>query len=311
MNQIPRLTILGQEVDRVGLLEDCTPLLDDAAALRRQIKTSGYIYLPGYLGRDRVINARRSFIEALLERGVIDTDHDPMEAVFKLGTGVNPDVTRPGPGVTHGRLETMFKNWQPVHDLLYDGPMIKLFRTLLGGDVLHFDFTWTRQVYPGPASPMHSDVVYMGRGTHELYTAWTPLGDNDFEMGGLILLEGSNQHEGLAKSYWKSDVDAYCVNKPTARAWGKSWGTSGGLWCSPSRLRRSLGAERWLTADYRMGDLLIFDIFTVHGGSDNHSNKIRLSTDTRYQRADQPADHRWIGAEPVAHGPGGKKGMVC
>lgn len=151
----------------------------------------------------------------------------------------------------------------------------------------------------------------MGRGTHELFTAWTPFGDNGFDLGGLRVLEGSNNHTGLAKSYWQSDVDAFCTNKPESRSWGKSWGTNGALNGSATQLRKSLGYDQWRTADFKMGDVVIFDVYTVHGGTDNRSNRVSLSTDTRYQRASAPVDERWVGVQPIGHGPEAKRGLIC
>lgn len=302
--ELPELTLQGNPVDAVELMDDCTPLLADRDALLRQFQTNGYVYLPGYLGRQRVIEARKVFIDAIARTGALHPDHDPMAGVLAPGAKAA--------GFSGGRLEQIVPDrWRTVHDILYAGPMMAFFRTLFGGvDVLHYDFTWTRQVNPGPATPIHSDVVYMGRGTHELYTAWTPFGDNGFDLGGLIVLEGSNNHSGLAKAYWQTDVDAYCTNTDDKReGWQK--GNGGALKGSADQIRRSLGAKRWVTQDYKMGDVVIFNIYTVHGGTDNHSDKVRLSTDTRYQRADQRADERWIGEDPPAHGPAGKRGMIC
>jgi ectoine hydroxylase-related dioxygenase (phytanoyl-CoA dioxygenase family) len=296
------VTVQGESVDQVELMTDCTPLLDDVDALRQQMQENGYVYLPGYLGRDRVTAARRVFIDSLQRAGALVPGHDPMDGVIRPGAAV---------GFTGGRLETLFENWRPIHDVLYTGPMIAFFERFLDEAVLHYDFTWTRQVNPGPATALHSDVVYMGRGTHELFTAWTPMGDNGFDLGGLIVLEGSNNHDGLAKSYFKQDVDAFCENKPEARAWGKSWATAGALRGSANQLRRSLGGQRWVTSDYKMGDVVLFNVYTVHGGTDNRSDRVRLSTDTRYQRASAPADERWIGANPAAHGASAKRGLIC
>jgi hypothetical protein len=75
-------------------------------------------------------------------------------------------------------------------------------------------------------------------------------------------------------------------------------------------LPQKLGG-RWLTADYRAGDLLLFGMFTMHASSDNHGRGYRLSTDTRYQLASDPVDERWIGENPIAHGPEGKRGFIC
>ncbi|MEJ7654541.1 MAG: hypothetical protein WKH64_15040 [Chloroflexia bacterium] len=89
--------------------------------------------------------------------------------------------------------------------------MMSFFERFLGGPVRHYDFTWMRAVAPGFGTPPHGDVVFMGRGTHDLYTAWTPLGDVDFETGGLMVLEGSNNLDAI-KEYTQRDVDTYCSN---------------------------------------------------------------------------------------------------
>jgi len=86
--------------------------------------------------------------------------------------------------------------------VIYAGPMMEFFTRFLGGPIRHYDFTWFRAVAPGVGSLPHCDVPYMGRGTHNLYTAWTPVGDVDFEQGGLMILEESPKHvERLRSSY--------------------------------------------------------------------------------------------------------------
>jgi hypothetical protein len=50
---------------------------------------------------------------------------------------------------------------------------------------------------------------------------------------------------------------------------------------------------------------------TIHGSIDNTTRRIRLSTDTRYQRSDEPVDERWVGANPIGHGPDSKLGRIC
>src|SRR5690606_15777914 len=132
----------------------------------------------------------------------------------------------------------------------------------------------------------------------------------DFRQGGLMVLEGSNNHQRLKATYGMQDVDAFCENKPEARSWGKRWGTGGHLRGNPNQIRRAIGGQ-WRTAEYRAGDVLIFTIFTVHASLDNRSDRIRLSTDSRYQSADEPADERWIGPNPIGHSEAGKRGKIC
>ena len=45
-------------------------------------------------------------------------------------------------------------------------------------------------------------------------------------------------------------------------------------------------------------------MFMLHGSLDNQSplGRVRLSCDTRYQRADEPIDPRFVGSPPIAHG---------
>ena len=42
------------------------------------------------------------------------------------------------------------------------------------------------------------DNVYMGRGTADLLTMWTPLGDVSMDMGTLALVEASHRGEAFA-----------------------------------------------------------------------------------------------------------------
>ena len=75
-------------------------------------------------------------------------------------------------------------------------------------------------------------------------------------------------------------------------------------------LRRKFGG-RWLTTEYAAGDFLTFGMFLVHASLDNRTpNRLRLSSDSRYQRASEPVDDRWVGPRPPGHGTAGKRGRV-
>ena len=94
------------------------------------------------------------------------------------------------------------------------------------------------------------------------------------------------------------------------RGGGGNIRASGWLTADPVKLRQALGG-RWLSANFRAGDLLMFSIFTVHASIDNRSDRVRLSSDSRYQRASESADPRWIGENPIGHGHAAKRGMIC
>jgi hypothetical protein len=292
---------LDQDEDALGGLRDSSAILGDAAALRERMKDDGYLFLPGMLDRGEVLGARAEVLGRLAGAGYLDLAYPPEAAI---ASPTNRSAFLP---------ELLCKDNRPLHRVLYDGPMIGFFEAFFGKAVLHYDFTWFRSIPPGRGTGSHCDVVYMGRGEREqLFTAWTPMGDVDFEEGGLMVLEGSNRHQKLKSTYGKMDVDSFCENKPNARSWGKSWGggRGGALGGNPNQIRRSLGG-RWLTGEYRAGDVLIFSMFTVHASLDNRSGRIRLSSDSRYQPMGAAVDERWVGANPAGHGAAGKRGKIC
>ena len=153
----------------------------------------------------------------------------------------------------------------------------------------------------------------MGRGSSRLCSVWIPYGDISYEVGGLMVLEGSHRQTDRLKNYLSRDVDLYCENRPEAaqiKSGAIPWKWGGVLSNNPQSLREHLGG-RWLTAEYRMGDLLMFGMKTVHASLDNQTHFFRFSTDTRYQPASEPIDERWIGENPIGHGVGAKRGMIC
>lgn len=285
-----------------GELRDSSYLAGDGESLRTRMKEDGYLYMRGYFRRDDVMAARREIVNRLAAEGLLEAGTDPMDAIIRKGgdSAFRPDLTT---------------NNAPLMRLLYSGAMMEFYECFFGEPVRHYDFTWLRAMSPGRGTGSHCDVVYMGRGTREkLLTAWTPLGDAPLTLGGLLILEGSHlQHERL-RHYLERDVDTYCANgrhAPEIESGKKMWEWNGGLSKNPVTLRERLGG-RWLTTDFEAGDLLTFTMHTVHASLDNASaDRMRFSSDSRYQPASLPADERWVGENPIAHGLAGKRGRIC
>jgi ectoine hydroxylase-related dioxygenase (phytanoyl-CoA dioxygenase family) len=207
--------------------------------------------------------------------------------------------------------------------------MLGFFSALFGGPARSYDFIWLRHQPPSHGIAPHCDLVFMSRGTPDVLTCWTPFGDIPVRAGGLMLLEDSHRTSPVRLAdYLAQDVDTYCENGPNADAvrtgamhwehWkqpapGKAW--NGEITDDPHALREDWGG-RWLTApEYRMGDVLVFTMRTVHAGTDNETDALRLSTDSRYQLADAPVDERWVrgadGEAPIGHGLASKQGKIC
>ncbi len=271
---------------------------EDTLQLQQRLQDDGYLFMRGLLNRDDIQAARTNVLEQLNTEGLINTN-------FPLDEGIAL------PGDHSPFRPEMAQNNPLFHKVLYEGPMMEFHTRLLGDTVRHFDYTWFRPVSGRRATWPHCDIVYMGRGTPRLLTTWVPYGDTPIKVGGLILLEKSNQMADRIRKYLNSDVDSYCENKPERKGVGfYEWMHDGTLSKQPDTLPEKFNS-RWLTADYRMGDVIIFGMEMIHGSLDNQTNRFRLSSDSRYQLASEPADERWIGDKPPGHGPHVSKGVIC
>lgn len=287
--------------ESLGELECSSSLLANPKALQARMRENGYLYLRGFFLREDVLAVRQAVVSRLLAGGLLEPGTDPMLAIARKNRigHFSHDLAKDNP---------------ELEQLLYRGKIMDLFRELFGEDIRHFDFTWFRAVFPGLGTKPHCDVVYMGRGTRDrLYTAWVPIGDVPVEVGGLMILEGSHKQKDRLRAYLDFDVDAYCTNGRHAEqieSGDKLWEKDGALSKNPVSLREKLGG-RWLTANFSAGDLLTFPMQTVHASLDNPSGSIRLSSDSRYQPASEPADERWVGENPIGHSTAGKRGRIC
>lgn len=306
MTTLPdNLTMQGDPVDTThgafGELEDSTPLLNDVAALRARMEEVGYLFLRGYLDRAAVMAARQEVCRRLAAQGLIDTTHPVIEAAALPNMPVPYDPP------------TLTGDNEPLRRVLYDGRMITFYESFLGGPISHYDYTWFRAMSPWqPATLPHCDVVYMGRGTQNLYTSWTPIGDAPLKEGPLCVIPRSNRIQKLRDNYCQTDVDRLCTNHRLADGRPRSQ-SPGSLSQRPVQLRRNLGLP-FLSTNFEAGDLLVFSIFTIHCGLDNHGVRVRLSSDSRYQSSSEPQDERWIsidGHPPILHGEASKRELIC
>lgn len=272
---------------KFGEMRDSSGLAGDATALQSRMQEDGYLLLRRYLDRDAVLAARRELLGKLAAAGLIDRRRPLTDAIF---SGDTSHVTR----IDRKAYAKDLRSGPALKALCQSGRVMQLFARFLGGDVLSLNFIWVRNVRPGAATGCHFDWVYMGRGTRNLYTTWLPIGDVPRSDGPLAVLEGSNHWQELQQTYGAIDVDRDKDKSP----YGGGWLTK-----DPQQPQQRYGG-RWLTAEFEPGDLLLFGMFTLHCSLDNASpeNRIRLSTDTRYQLAAEPADERWMGDEPFGHG---------
>ncbi len=280
----PTLTANGYPVDtapeRFGEFETANDLLGDDAALRAALDERGYLFFRRLLEPAIVLEARREVLLKYAILGEIDDRHPLDDA-----------VAGDGAAVTTANVRAFSESVRTGAGYLAvtDAPeLIEVHRALLGGDVKTFDMRWPRFVRPGEGCGFHCDGPYMNRGTDRIVSSWIPLGRVAKHEGALMLLEGSHRSERLHAGYLRADADRD----------GLTW-----LDDDPTAVREQYGA-RWLSIDFEPGDVLCFGMHMLHGAFDNASTtgRCRLSSDSRYQRADEPADPRWNGADFEGHG---------
>ena len=303
---LPSLRSLGHDLDtsenRFGFLRDSSPLRDDPAALRERFEEDGYLYMRGFFERSLITEARGEVFRKLAEQGELDPDYDPMEGRLS------------GEGRNGGLRPQMAQTSEAVKRVVFGPEIVDFYTRFFDEPIRHFDYIWARLMGRGQGTPAHCDWVYMGRGSRQLMTCWIPYVEVPLEMGGLMVLEGSHRQRERIRHYLEKDVDAYCENRESdvqKVAVEGGWSFPGWLSQRPDTLAERFDA-RWLTAEcWQPGDFLTFRMDLIHGSLDNQTDRVRFSTDTRYQPASHPADERWIGPNPAGHSRAGKKGRIC
>lgn len=272
-----------REVDfpgtQLGEMRDSNGILDDPAAMRARMAKEGYLLIRGLYPRETILAGRRAVFEQFDAAGALQPGEPIEDGVVKPGGNAPGIMGRKG--VTH----------EPrVRAVLEGKPIFDFFQRFLGRPALTFDYKWMRGVKQGDFTGAHYDVVYMGRGSVDrLFTVWTPFGDIPVEQGTLAICEGSHalpSFQKLRDTYGRMDVDRDRV--------------SGWYANDPFEVVEKFGG-RWLTTDFQAGDVLVFTMFTLHMSTANLTNRWRLTSDTRFQPADEPVDERWIGENPKAH----------
>ena len=279
-----QLTANGHPLDtdpaRLGTLEPMNHLLGDPAGLRDAMAERGHLFFRGLLDADTVLAARHEILQKYAILGEIDDRHPIDDAIAGDGHGVAAANLR--------AFSESVRDGARYLAVTEADELLAVHEALLDGDVKIFDMRWPRFVRPGEGCGFHCDGPYMNRGTSRIFSSWIPLGRVERHEGALILLENSHRSERLHAGYLTADADRD----------GLTW-----LDDDPSAVQDAYG-DRWLTIDFQPGDVLCFGMHTLHGAIDNASptGRCRLSSDSRYQRRDEPADPRWNGADFEGHG---------
>jgi hypothetical protein len=237
-----------------GVTVDAVRELADSMALRAdQAALRGRLSQDGYL-----------FFRGLLRPADVAAAYDSVRAELRLGGWTDGDGRPHGPqravDIRDALADPSFRAAlasRGLNRLPYLAPLRGLVRLLLGPAAFSYPVKVLRTVYPEPPFRVtrgrfiHQDFAVSG--VQDMVTTWLPLMDIPVQLGGLAVLPGSHLRP-------------------------------------PLRPRLLLADEpRWATTDYRPGDVLLFHCLTSHAALPNHADRLRISTDLRWQDASQPA----------------------
>ncbi len=237
---------------------DSTTVLADTAVLRVLLARDGYLFIRGLIPRDVVMGLAGQALGIAARAGWLDAAHPVGEAV----ADVSASCTDPEPGylATLGEIYRL----QALHELQHHPAVIDLFERVLGEAVLPRPRLIPRIFFPESdalTTAPHQDYPYV-QGTTEVFTLWTPLGDCPAALGALQVAEGSHL----------AGVREFKISQHAATALEVADPLEGA----------------WRGGDFAAGDVVVFHSLTVHRGSPNLTNRLRLSADFRFQRASDP-----------------------
>jgi ectoine hydroxylase-related dioxygenase (phytanoyl-CoA dioxygenase family) len=276
---------LRADQDQLGELVPTSPESSEEE-IRRRFQQHGYLLVRDLLPRSEVLEIRRFIFGLFADTGLLAEGSDPVEGRY-AGKGEDKRAVQKAvmTAVRTARFEAFC-----LH-----GRILSLLEGILGGPPYLHKRKILRHNRPGDANSTgaHYDLVYLRGGTDRVVSCWIPLGDVPVEMGGLLYLEGSDEvGRDLEAEFARMNADL----SPEERisAFNKNMADNGWLTKDLVGLCERFGS-RWLTTDYRAGDVVLHSSYMIHAAGVNadRQGRLRLSTDIRFQNLNDEIDARW------------------
>ena len=233
---------------------DSSALVTNPHALRDRFDRDGYIYIPGLLDTQPLLDLRRQIVDICADCHWLKPGTDPMDAISWTVPKVEGEEE-------YFEVYDAVQRLQNFHALPHQPALMEVMRILLGGSAFPHPLSIARLVFPDNqdwSTPPHQDF-FNNQGTSELYAGWIPLSDCPTSLGSLAILEGSQKLGMLPMEY----------------ALGAGY--------RQTSLTDDCKRLKWVAGNFKLGDVIIFHSLTVHRALANKTDQMRISVDYRYQ----------------------------
>ena len=225
-------------------LADSTPLIGNGAAIRQRYEEDGVLFFRGVMDPALIGWAQEKYRGALADEGLID-----------------PAVEAP---VWTGKVT---KTWRPCdaigttvwHEVVKQPELNAILRDVFDAEPVWIPIAAHRSGLPtGPLKD--GQDIFAGRHQDGFYNegmlftiCWMPIRDVRMEHGSFAVAPGTHKRGSLHDTSREGNAIP----------------------------RDAIPDEAWRSADFRVGDVLIFNYLTAHTGLPNPSDEIRMSLDVR------------------------------
>ncbi|HSV82962.1 MAG TPA: phytanoyl-CoA dioxygenase family protein [Ramlibacter sp.] len=239
-------------VGQIPDLIDSTGSIGDPQTLRERWDNNGYLFFRGVIDPHVIASARVHFRRALAAEGLIDPAVDA-----PIWTGAPAKTRRPCDAIGEGVFREVTA--QPRLE--------KLVADVLGDKPVWLPIIAHRSSLPSGRANATDDIFkgrhqdgYFNEGM-DIDICWVPMMDISRANGGLAVAAGQHKrgylHDGATPPRYPIPTDA-------------------------------IPPGTWRTADFRVGDVLLFHRATPHTGLPNQTDVIRMSMDFRFCSESSP-----------------------
>lgn len=249
----------------------------DVPDMLRRLHEDGYLYLPGFLKREEVLDAREAYFK-LFDASVLKPGTTPREGVFSGKFQFSP--YRHG---LPGHPATQFVTSEEFEHFTRTKKLQDLATALMNEEVSLLQRRPLRHFYnnTGVASCAHADFTYLNKGTKKLMSIWIPMGDVPLEAGGIVYLKGTNDAD---QDSLRTQLNRYKKPEKDERP----------ITADLKALADATGTP-WVYHNFKAGDIILHTPFIIHATLDCNDERMRLSTDIRFASVKEEHDPRWGG----------------